>query len=226
MSLATGRSEFELVPTTHRSWNSLRHWRNERYSELLSGRDLALPGVHDTLAQLATSTNMAVVTSSRRDHFHLISLGIRPAPLLRFHPLPGRLPRSETASRAVSAGPAVQRPERRALPGHRGFRPRPEGGQGRRPNLLGDPFQPDPRAGFCSCRPGPRPNRGTAGTARLTSGENLTFISNFSCIATSGLLYRKRLFELPANRGASWTPRPPPPDAGSFFAQNSPSLFA
>jgi HAD superfamily hydrolase (TIGR01509 family) len=80
ISLASGRSVFELVTNDPQVMDSLRHWRNERYSELLSGRDLVLPGVHDTLAQLATSTNMAVVTSSRRDHFDLIhsASGLRP----------------------------------------------------------------------------------------------------------------------------------------------------
>ena len=53
----------------------LRRWRNARYSELLAGRDLVLPGVRETLEQLASRIKMAVVTSSRRDHFELIHAG-------------------------------------------------------------------------------------------------------------------------------------------------------
>ncbi|NJC88594.1 MAG: HAD-IA family hydrolase [Desulfuromonas sp.] len=72
ISLASGRSVFELATDDQSVMEELRHWRNTRYSELLSGRDLVLPGIRDTLAELAPKVNMAVVTSSRRDHFEII----------------------------------------------------------------------------------------------------------------------------------------------------------
>jgi HAD superfamily hydrolase (TIGR01509 family) len=75
VSLASGRSVFELATTDRQVMDRLRQWRNQRYSALLAGQDLVLPGVRQTLAQLATRTNMAVVTSSRRDHFDLIHAG-------------------------------------------------------------------------------------------------------------------------------------------------------
>ncbi|MCM2265915.1 MAG: HAD-IA family hydrolase [Desulfuromonadales bacterium] len=75
ISLASGRSVFELATDDHDVMEALRHWRNLRYSELLGGRDLVLPGVRETLEELAPRLNMAVVTSSRRDHFELIHAG-------------------------------------------------------------------------------------------------------------------------------------------------------
>ena len=80
VSLASGRSVFELATTDQALMEELRRWRNRRYSELLAGQDLVLPGVRDTLAQLAPRLGMAVVTSSRRDHFDLIHAdsGLRP----------------------------------------------------------------------------------------------------------------------------------------------------
>lgn len=72
VSLASGRSVFELATNDQTLMEELRQWRNERYSELLKGRDHLLPGVRATLARLAPRTGMAVVTSSRRDHFEII----------------------------------------------------------------------------------------------------------------------------------------------------------
>jgi len=72
VSLASGRSVFELATTDQALMEKLRHWRNRRYCELLSGQELVLPGVRATLEQLAPRLGMAVVTSSRRDHFNLI----------------------------------------------------------------------------------------------------------------------------------------------------------
>ena len=75
ISLASGRSVFELATDDRQVMDRLRHWRNQRYSALLAGQDLVLPGVRETLARLANRTNMAIVTSSRRDHFELIHSG-------------------------------------------------------------------------------------------------------------------------------------------------------
>lgn len=72
ISLATGRSVFELATTDEALMDELRHRRNRRYAELLAGSDLVLPGVREAIAQLAGRHEMAIVTSSRRDHFNLI----------------------------------------------------------------------------------------------------------------------------------------------------------
>lgn len=72
ISLASGRSVFELATDDPVLMEELRQWRNVRYSELLHGRELVLPGVHETLACLSPRLGMAVVTSSRRDHFEII----------------------------------------------------------------------------------------------------------------------------------------------------------
>lgn len=72
ISLATGRSVFELATGDEGLMDELRHWRNLRYSELLGERPHLLPGVRETIARLAPRMQMAIVTSSRRDHFELI----------------------------------------------------------------------------------------------------------------------------------------------------------
>jgi HAD superfamily hydrolase (TIGR01509 family) len=72
ISLATGRSVFELATSDPALMDELRRQRNLRYAELLSGEDLVIPGVRQTLAGLAGRYAMAIVTSSRRDHFDLI----------------------------------------------------------------------------------------------------------------------------------------------------------
>ncbi len=75
ISLASGRSVFELATDDPDVMDDLRHWRNSRYSELLAGQDLVLPGVRETLEHLGSRLGMAVVTSSRRDHFEIIHAG-------------------------------------------------------------------------------------------------------------------------------------------------------
>jgi HAD superfamily hydrolase (TIGR01509 family) len=72
VSLATGRSVFELATSDQTVMDELRHRRNLRYAELLAGCDLVLPGVRETVGRLARRHEMAIVTSSRRDHFNLI----------------------------------------------------------------------------------------------------------------------------------------------------------
>jgi HAD superfamily hydrolase (TIGR01509 family) len=72
ISLASGRSVFELATADQTLMDELRFWRNRRYSELLAGRELVLPAVRETLAHLSLRLGMAVVTSSRRDHFEII----------------------------------------------------------------------------------------------------------------------------------------------------------
>lgn len=72
ISLASGRSVFELATADETLMNELRLWRNQRYSELLVARNLLLPGVKTTLTQLARHKKMAIVTSCRRDHFNQI----------------------------------------------------------------------------------------------------------------------------------------------------------
>lgn len=75
VSLATGRSVFELATGDQSLMKELRNWRNFRYSQLLGGQELLLPEVQATLNGLAAHKQMAIVTSSRRDHFELIHAG-------------------------------------------------------------------------------------------------------------------------------------------------------
>jgi HAD superfamily hydrolase (TIGR01509 family) len=75
ISLATSRSVFELATSDPVLLDELRRQRNHRYAELLSGEELVLPGVRQTLAGLAGRYAMAIVTSSRRDHFEIIHAG-------------------------------------------------------------------------------------------------------------------------------------------------------
>lgn len=77
VSLGSGRSVFELATADPVIMEELRQWRNRRYCELLAGRDLLLPGVRTALEKLAVHKKMAVVTSSRRDHFEVIHAGTK-----------------------------------------------------------------------------------------------------------------------------------------------------
>jgi len=75
LSLTAGRSVFELAierGIAARRIDELRRWRNRRYAELLAARDCVIPGVASVLTQLRGRFRMAVVTSSRREHFDLI----------------------------------------------------------------------------------------------------------------------------------------------------------
>ncbi|TLM62985.1 MAG: HAD family phosphatase [Deltaproteobacteria bacterium] len=72
ISLASGRSVFELATEDAVLMDELREVRNRRYAELLAGTNLLLPGVHETVSRLGAQRGMAIVTSSRRDHFDLI----------------------------------------------------------------------------------------------------------------------------------------------------------
>ncbi len=51
---------------------SLQQQKNRRYAELLEGGAEPMGGVAETLAALHGKVAMAIVTSSRRDHFDLI----------------------------------------------------------------------------------------------------------------------------------------------------------
>lgn len=50
----------------------LRKKRNDLYTELLQRNELLIPGVKETVEKLSQRYNMAIVTSSRRDHFETI----------------------------------------------------------------------------------------------------------------------------------------------------------
>lgn len=51
---------------------ALRDQRNRRYGELLAQQNYAIPGAEEALKTLSGEFKMAVVTSSRRDHFEII----------------------------------------------------------------------------------------------------------------------------------------------------------
>ncbi len=50
----------------------LTAWRDARYFELLSCTDVLLPGAAQAVANLARRYRMAVVTSSKGEHFHVV----------------------------------------------------------------------------------------------------------------------------------------------------------
>ncbi|MBW2451258.1 MAG: HAD family phosphatase [Deltaproteobacteria bacterium] len=75
MSLTQGRKILDLVEDMKLSSNqkiALRDWRNKRYMELLCDGELVLPEVRKVLCHLHGNFGMAVVTTSRRDHFDAI----------------------------------------------------------------------------------------------------------------------------------------------------------
>jgi HAD superfamily hydrolase (TIGR01509 family) len=77
LSLRRGRSAFELVDGAldARAIEELRAARNALYAERLAAGVPALDGVEEVLARLHGRVSMAVVTSSRPDHFELIHRG-------------------------------------------------------------------------------------------------------------------------------------------------------
>lgn len=74
ISLRDGSSLFSLVADqlTAAQLDIARDARNRRYSELLHDETPILPGVEETLASLHGKVRMAIVTSSRPEHFDLI----------------------------------------------------------------------------------------------------------------------------------------------------------
>jgi len=63
-SLLPGRSSDEL--------NDLHRQRDQLYSELLQSEPISVPCVEEQLSMLRQSFRMAIVTSSRREHFEII----------------------------------------------------------------------------------------------------------------------------------------------------------
>lgn len=74
LSLTAGSSLFSLLADglTTAELEAARHARNERYAQLLAQETRILPGVEETLATLHGRVRMAIVTSSRPDHFAII----------------------------------------------------------------------------------------------------------------------------------------------------------
>ncbi len=75
ISLRQGQSVLDLAldqGLSRDGMEALRLQRNGRYAELLAAESCVLEGVKETLCQLHGQIRMAVVTSSRRDHFEII----------------------------------------------------------------------------------------------------------------------------------------------------------
>ena len=75
ISLGEGRSIFDLatnrgISAAQVEW--LKAWRNQRYSVLLEQGELTITGARETLNKLHGRTNMAIVTSSQKEHFEII----------------------------------------------------------------------------------------------------------------------------------------------------------
>jgi HAD superfamily hydrolase (TIGR01509 family) len=62
----------------------LRALRNDRYREMLTSGDVAIPGALDLLERLKSRYRMAVVTSSHREHFDAIHNRTRLRDLVEF----------------------------------------------------------------------------------------------------------------------------------------------
>lgn len=74
ISLQAGGSLFSLAPAalSATELETARRTRNERYAELLQLETKIVPGAEETLAALHGRVSMAIVTSSRPEHFALI----------------------------------------------------------------------------------------------------------------------------------------------------------
>jgi len=74
ISLTAGSSLFDLVADSlpAQEIDLARRARDERYGELLQEETTALPGGEETLVALHGKVRMAIVTSSRPEHFALI----------------------------------------------------------------------------------------------------------------------------------------------------------
>jgi HAD superfamily hydrolase (TIGR01509 family) len=74
ISLKDGSSLFSLAEgeLTPAELDTARWSRDERYAELLREENRVIPGVEETLAALHGRVSMAIVTSSRPEHFALI----------------------------------------------------------------------------------------------------------------------------------------------------------
>ena len=75
ISLTDGRSIFDLASERglpHSTVAELRNWRNTRYADLLETNDVILEGVREVLEELHGKIRMAIVTSSRKNHFDII----------------------------------------------------------------------------------------------------------------------------------------------------------
>ena len=69
--MVTGKSAYasQLLDGEHEAF---RERRNRRYESFLLSQDIQIPGVENTLASLSGKYPMAIVTTSRREHFELI----------------------------------------------------------------------------------------------------------------------------------------------------------
>jgi len=78
ISLVEGRSAFDLARENGVSREEIEHHheeRNRRYLELLKGGVSVIDGVEETLGALRGKVALAIVTSSRREHFEAIHAG-------------------------------------------------------------------------------------------------------------------------------------------------------
>lgn len=78
-----GLTEFVRGVTESRL-DELRAARNQRYQDYLQEKSLAIEGVRETLAKLQPHFAMAIVTTSRRDHFEAMHARTGFLPYFRF----------------------------------------------------------------------------------------------------------------------------------------------
>ena len=75
ISLGAGRSVLDLAVASGVSAQliaELKEWRDSRYATLLDEEEIALEGADEVLRALHGKLGMAVVTSSRKQHFEII----------------------------------------------------------------------------------------------------------------------------------------------------------
>jgi len=69
--MVTGQSAYTSQLSSNER-EAFRERRNLRYASFLLSQDIQIPGVENTLASLSGKFPMAIVTTSRREHFELI----------------------------------------------------------------------------------------------------------------------------------------------------------
>ena len=96
VNLTQGRSVLELISRGDEAkLDELRAQRDELYSQLLSGSDCRIPGMLDVVKAVGKTCRMAIVTSSKRNHFELMHKSSGIVEHMEFCLMSGDYPRSK-----------------------------------------------------------------------------------------------------------------------------------
>eukprot|EP00960_Hanusia_phi_P041971 755246-Hanusia_phi.AAC.1 len=113
-NLTQGKSVLELVSKGDEAkLVELRNERDKLYSELLAGRDCRIPGMLEVVQTVRRQCRMAIVTSSKRNHFELMHRNSRILEHMDFCLVSGDYPKSKphpdpylTAMQRAACSPA------------------------------------------------------------------------------------------------------------------------